>query len=103
MKHVDTDLLVVECYSKNVNVTGYFVWSFMDSFEWSSGYNLRFGMIYVDYKDDLQRYPKKSAVWFRKFLCENKEVSVKKSDQQGIEVNEQEIEVSQKLKAYTKT
>ncbi|KAF5776033.1 putative beta-glucosidase [Helianthus annuus] len=88
---------------KNVNVTGYFVWSFMDSFEWSSGYNLRFGMIYVDYKDDLQRYPKKSAVWFRKFLCDNKEVSVKKSDQQGIEVNEHEIEVSQKLKTYTKT
>ncbi|KAK1418709.1 hypothetical protein QVD17_27855 [Tagetes erecta] len=52
-----------------VNVTGYFVWSFTDSFEWT-GYDLRFGMIYIDYMNDLQRYPKRSALWFRKFLCE---------------------------------
>ncbi|KAK9068287.1 hypothetical protein SSX86_012398 [Deinandra increscens subsp. villosa] len=63
-----------------VNVMGYFVWSFMDSFEWSYGYNIRFGMIYVDYMKDLQRYPKKSAVWFRKFLCDDKNVTVKNED-----------------------
>lgn len=73
----------------------------MDSFEWNFGYNLRFGMIYVDYMKDLQRYPKKSAVWFRKFLCEDKKISVKRN---VTEVNdasnksEQAIEVSQKLK-----
>ncbi|PWA79244.1 glycoside hydrolase family 1 [Artemisia annua] len=53
---------------KNLNVKGYFVWSFMDSFEWSFGYTSRFGMIYVDYRNNLQRYPKKSALWFKKFL-----------------------------------
>ncbi|KAI7731786.1 hypothetical protein M8C21_009181 [Ambrosia artemisiifolia] len=95
---------IQEARLNNVNVTGYFVWSFMDSFEWRYGYNLRFGMIYVDYKNDLQRYPKKSALWFRKFLCEDEKVStINKSDQQGIEVNEQATEVSQKLKKYSKT
>lgn len=57
-------------FSKNVNVTGYFIWSFMDSFEWTDGYSVRFGMIYVDYVRDLQRYPKQSALWYKKFLGE---------------------------------
>ncbi|KAI3829219.1 hypothetical protein L1987_03336 [Smallanthus sonchifolius] len=78
-----------------VNVMGYFIWSFMDSFEWSFGYNIRFGMIYVDYMNDLQRYPKRSAVWFRKFLSENKKVSVKSNVTQVNDASnktEQEIE-----------
>ncbi|KAJ9556324.1 hypothetical protein OSB04_010938 [Centaurea solstitialis] len=54
----------------NVNVSGYFVWSFMDSFEWTAGYGVRFGMIYVDYFNNLQRYPKDSALWYTKFLSE---------------------------------
>nr|XP_043627359.1 beta-glucosidase 24-like [Erigeron canadensis] len=55
---------------KGVNVMGYFAWSFMDSYEWHSGYSTRFGMIYVDYNNNLQRYPKNSAIWFKKFLSE---------------------------------
>ncbi|XP_058006870.1 beta-glucosidase 15-like isoform X2 [Hevea brasiliensis] len=51
-----------------VNVKGYFAWSLLDNFEWSSGYTVRFGLVFVDYKDGLKRYPKKSANWFRKFL-----------------------------------
>ncbi|XP_076934396.1 strictosidine-O-beta-D-glucosidase-like [Bidens hawaiensis] len=107
MEDVDTYLGVL-CYSNKVNVKGYFIWSFMDSFEWMSGYNIRFGMIYVDYAKDLQRYPKNSAVWLRKFLCEDQKVSVKKSEQ-GIEVDgastvtEHTSEVSQKMKMHSKT
>lgn len=54
------------------NIMGYFIWSFMDSFEWWSGYSSRFGLIYVDYKNNLQRYPKNSAIWFRRFLTKDK-------------------------------
>nr|QJC45107.1 beta glucosidase 18 [Stevia rebaudiana] len=53
---------------QNVNVRGYFVWSFMDNFEWAYGYSVRFGMIYVDFAKDLERYPKESALWYKKFL-----------------------------------
>jgi beta-glucosidase len=49
-------------------VKGYFAWSLLDNFEWSSGYTVRFGLNFVDYKDGLKRYPKLSAHWFKKFL-----------------------------------
>ncbi|OAY80826.1 Beta-glucosidase 12 [Ananas comosus] len=51
-----------------VDVRGYFAWSFMDNFEWSSGFTTRFGLYYVDYSDGLKRYPKNSARWFQHFL-----------------------------------
>ncbi|GLT57777.1 hypothetical protein SLA2020_307260 [Shorea laevis] len=51
-----------------VKVKGYFAWSLLDNFEWSSGYTKRFGINFVDYKDGLKRYPKRSANWFKNFL-----------------------------------
>ncbi|XP_030953438.1 beta-glucosidase 12-like isoform X1 [Quercus lobata] len=51
-----------------VNVKGYFAWSLLDNFEWNSGYTVRFGINYVDYKNGLKRHPKLSALWFKKFL-----------------------------------
>ncbi|CAI0450272.1 unnamed protein product [Linum tenue] len=53
---------------RGANVKGYFAWSLLDNFEWASGYTVRFGINYVDYKDGLKRYPKHSARWFRNFL-----------------------------------
>ncbi|XP_015081303.1 furcatin hydrolase-like [Solanum pennellii] len=53
---------------KGVDVKGYFAWSFLDNFEWSSGYTQRFGLNYVDYNHNLNRYPKRSALWLKKFL-----------------------------------
>lgn len=51
-----------------VNVKGYFAWSLMDNFEWSEGYTVRFGLVFVDFEDGRKRYLKKSAKWFRKML-----------------------------------
>ncbi|XP_027357326.1 beta-glucosidase 12-like [Abrus precatorius] len=51
-----------------VNVKGYFAWSLLDNFEWSTGYTVRFGIHFVDYKNGLKRHPKMSAIWFRNFL-----------------------------------
>nr|AQP26338.1 beta-glucosidase 12 [Crocus sativus] len=53
---------------EGVDVRGYFAWSLLDNFEWLNGYTVRFGLNYVDYKNDLKRYPKSSAIWFKKFL-----------------------------------
>ncbi|CAN6685369.1 unnamed protein product [Malus baccata var. baccata] len=53
-------------------VKGYLAWTLLDNFEWTSGYTVRFGLNYVDYKDGLKRYPKLSAHWFKNLLKKNK-------------------------------
>ncbi|GAB2260879.1 hypothetical protein Droror1_Dr00011734 [Drosera rotundifolia] len=54
---------------KGANVKGYLVWSFLDDFEWNSGYTVRFGIGLVDYKNGLKRYLKRSAFWFKNFIA----------------------------------
>lgn len=53
---------------EGVNVKGYYAWSFSDSFEWDAGYTVRIGLVYVDFKNNLRRYPKYSSFWLKKFL-----------------------------------
>ena len=62
-----------EAIDAGVNVAGYFVWSLMDVFSWSNGYNKRYGLFYVDF-DTQERYPKKSAYWWKQ-LNENRDLS----------------------------
>ena len=51
-------------------LAGYFVWSFLDNFEWAKGYSQRFGIVYVDYETQ-QRTLKDSALWYKDVIAEN--------------------------------
>jgi len=52
-----------------INLKGYFVWSFIDSFELLVGYESSYGLYYVDRNDpNLRRQPKLSAEWYSDFL-----------------------------------
>ncbi|KAB1217324.1 Beta-glucosidase 24 [Morella rubra] len=53
---------------QGVKVEGYFYWTLFDDFEFQDGYSLRFGLYYIDYKDNFRRIPKQSAKWLRRFL-----------------------------------
>jgi beta-glucosidase len=46
-----------------VDLRGFFVWSYLDNFEWAEGYTHRFGIVHVDF-ETLQRTPKASALWY---------------------------------------
>ncbi|MGE5945011.1 MAG: family 1 glycosylhydrolase, partial [Flavobacteriales bacterium] len=59
-----------EAIDEGVQLKGYFAWSFMDNFEWASGYDKRFGLHYVDF-ETLKRTPKKSAYWFGEVIKNN--------------------------------
>lgn len=52
---------------EGVKMGGYMVWSFLDNFEWASGYEKRFGIVHVDY-DTQRRTLKDSALWYQNFL-----------------------------------
>jgi beta-glucosidase len=48
-------------------VKGYFVWTFMDNFEWAEGYYPKFGLVHVNFKTQ-ERIVKASGKWYAEFL-----------------------------------
>jgi len=48
-----------QAIAQGANLQGFFYWSLLDNFEWSFGYEKRFGIIHVDF-DTLKRTPKNS-------------------------------------------
>ncbi len=56
--------------SEGVPVLGYFLWSFMDNFEWSDGFEKRFGLYRVDFETQ-RRTPKLSAAFYREIVERN--------------------------------
>ena len=52
---------------QGVKMGGYMVWSFLDNFEWASGYEKRFGIVHVNYETQ-SRTLKDSALWYQDFL-----------------------------------
>ena len=53
-----------------VPLRGYFAWSLLDNFEWSRGYDKRFGLVYVDHATQ-QRILKSSAQWYARVIKAN--------------------------------
>jgi beta-glucosidase len=57
--------------SDGVPVRGYFLWSFMDNYEWEDGYRRRFGVVHVDFGTQ-KRTPKLSALYYAQVMVENR-------------------------------
>jgi beta-galactosidase len=62
-----TDALKAARDSDGVDVRGYFCWTLMDNFEWTRGYDMRFGLIHCDF-DTLERTPKDSYHAYRSII-----------------------------------
>jgi beta-glucosidase len=52
---------------RGIPVRGYFAWTLLDNFEWSSGYALHFGLVAVDPRT-LERRIKASGRWYASFM-----------------------------------
>ncbi len=59
---------ILKAKNEGLKIDGYFVWSLTDNFEWDKGFRPRFGLVYVDYKNNLKRFIKDSGIWFKNFL-----------------------------------
>ncbi|KAF3450132.1 hypothetical protein FNV43_RR06212 [Rhamnella rubrinervis] len=66
--HYDHLVAILNSIKLGANVKAYYVWAFLDDFEWSNGYTSRFGLTYIDFKNNLGRRLKYSAYWFKHFL-----------------------------------
>jgi beta-glucosidase len=51
-------------------VNGYFVWTFLDNFEWAEGYYPKFGLVHVNFETQ-ERIIKDSGKWYAAFLNGN--------------------------------
>jgi beta-glucosidase len=60
-----------EALAAGVPLTGYYVWSLLDNFEWSLGYSRRFGLVHVDFADQ-RRTLKDSAHWYRQLIANSR-------------------------------
>lgn len=64
---------LVACHSamaRGVDLRGYFAWSLMDNFEWQHGYSKRFGLVYIDYRNQ-RRIIKDSGRWYSEVIKRN--------------------------------
>ncbi|HEX4037086.1 MAG TPA: GH1 family beta-glucosidase [Acidobacteriaceae bacterium] len=56
--------------AEGVPVRGYFLWSLLDNYEWSSGFSKRFGITYVDFQTE-ERTPKLSFDFYKEVIRTN--------------------------------
>lgn len=59
----------IAAMENDVPLKGYFIWSLLDNFEWTLGYDKRFGLVHVDF-NTFKRTPKSSFQALRNFLCD---------------------------------
>ncbi len=55
---------------EGADIRGYFLWTFLDNFEWDKGYNERFGIVYVDFATQ-KCTAKDSAYWYQRVMETN--------------------------------
>ena len=63
-------LAVRKAIEEGVNIKGYMAWSLLDNLEWSLGYSKRFGIVHVNFENQV-RTPKDSALYYSRVIESN--------------------------------
>lgn len=67
-KYIKNNLFSLKkAIEENCRVEGYFVWTFLDNFEWAEGYRPKFGLVHVDFETQ-KRTIKNSGKWYSEFI-----------------------------------
>lgn len=53
----------LEAINQGKNIKGFFYWSLLDNFEWESGYNMKFGLVEVDFKTQKRKIREVARVY----------------------------------------
>lgn len=75
---------VFRAIRQRVDIRGYFYWTLLDSYEWpvlvseKTGYEMKFGLVEVDFGGDLKRKVRKSARVYAK-ICKENEINISPS------------------------
>ncbi|MFV0255003.1 MAG: glycoside hydrolase family 1 protein, partial [Erysipelotrichaceae bacterium] len=62
---------ILNALDKGVDVRGYYAWSSFDLYSWKNGHEKRYGLVAVDFENDLLRKPKESYFWFKDIIASN--------------------------------
>jgi beta-glucosidase/6-phospho-beta-glucosidase/beta-galactosidase len=60
---------MLQAKEEGVNVQGYYMWSTMDLYSWINGYEKRYGIVRVDFKNNNRRIPKESYYWYKALIA----------------------------------
>jgi beta-glucosidase/6-phospho-beta-glucosidase/beta-galactosidase len=60
---------VHQAIEAGIPIQGYFHWSLMDNFEWNEGFEMKFGLVEINFEDPaLERKPRPSALLYRDII-----------------------------------
>ncbi|HDH1871667.1 TPA: glycoside hydrolase family 1 protein [Enterobacter ludwigii] len=62
---------MLKAKDEGINVRGYYHWATMDLYSWINGYEKRYGLVRVDFDNELKRIPKKSFYWYGDFIAQH--------------------------------
>ena len=69
-------------------LSGYFIWSLHDNFEWAEGYYPRFGLVHIDYTNQ-KRTIKESGYWYKNHILNENYEDKHQQEHQLFNTNEE--------------
>lgn len=70
---------ILNAKDEGVDMRGYFAWSSFDLYSWKNGHDKRYGLVAIDFDNQLERKPKASYFWF-KDVIESKGAIIKRKN-----------------------
>lgn len=59
---------ILNAIDDGADIRGYYAWSPFDLYSWKNGHEKRYGLVAIDYENNLERKPKASYHWFKEII-----------------------------------